>query len=344
VKRSQPLIAVGALACAGFAVCASVSAQSTSAAPAADAVATRFELRSPAGCGSAEAFVAKVQRRSERIRLLPEAPGARSLIVEIQRADAAGALIGTVTVVEPDGATRARRLKAKSCDEAMEGLSLIATVTLDPEALLSEPAKAPPPVAPPPPAPPPPAVKPAPPPARTVPVPARYRLSFGIAGSALFEASPQPAFGGSAAVTFEARPGEVWSPLLRLSLLHAQRRGLAHGAGDANFAFTVPALDVCPVRLGPSRLAIRPCAFGGIGLLKVWGTEAYDKKEHERASGSAGMSLLLAVRLSKALEIIADGRAGLALVRDEFAFDEVVFFKTRPLLFSAGAGLAGGFP
>ncbi len=293
--------------------------------------------------------MAKVRRRSARIRLLSEAPGARSLIVEIHPPDAAGALNGSVTLVEPDGATRARKLKAKSCDEAMEGLSLIATVTLDPEALLSEPAAEPPPPAAPPPAAPPPAApppvaQPAAPPARKAAAVVRYRLSFGLEGSALFQASPEPAFGGSAALAFEARAGEVWSPLLRLSLLHAQRRGLAQGAGEANFAFTVPALDVCPVRLGPSLLAIRPCAFGSIGLLKVWGSEAYEKEAHARAWGSAGASLLLAVRLSKTLEIIADGRAGLALVRDEFAFDGVSFFKTRPLLFSAGAGLAGGFP
>jgi hypothetical protein len=329
------------LACASVTVCASVSAQSPGAASSAGPVATRFEMRSP-GCGSAEEFVAKVQRRSARIRLLSEAPGARSLIVEIQP-DAAGALNGTVTVVEPDGATRARKLKAKSCDEAMEGLSLIATVTLDPEALLSEPLEEPPPVAPPPVASPP-VVRPAPRPARPAPAVARYRFSFGIEASALFEASPEPAVGGSAAIAFEARPGEVWSPLLRLSLLHAQRRGLAQGSGDANFAFTLPALDVCPVRLGPRALAIRPCGFGSLGLLKVWGTEASAREEHRRASGSAGASLLLAVRLGKLLEIIADGRAGFAFFRDEFAFDRVVFFKTRPLLFSAGAGLAGGFP
>jgi hypothetical protein len=339
VKRSQPLIAVRALAGAGFAVSVSISAQSSTAAPAADPVATRFQLHSPAGCGSAEEFVAKVQRRSARIHLLPEAPGARSLIVEIQPPDAAGALNGTVTVVEPDGATRSRQLKAKSCDEAMEGLSLIATVTLDPEALLSEPAEQAPPPPPPPPVAPAPVVKPA----ASAPA-ARYRVSVAIEASALFEASPAPALGGSVAVAFEARPGAVWSPLVRLSLLHAERRGLAQRAGDANFAFTVPALEVCPVRLGPAPLAVRPCAFGAIGLLKVWGSEAYEKEAHQRPWGSAGASLLLALRLSKALEIIVDGRAGLALVRDEFAFDEVVFFKTRPLLFSAGVGLAGGFP
>lgn len=317
---------------------AQVSAQTTAVEP----VVTRFELRSPAGCGSSEQFVAKVERRSTRIRLLSEAAGARSLIVEIQPPDASGALSGSVTVVEVDGATSARKLKAKSCDEAMEGLSLIATVTLDPDALLSDPpAETPPPA---PPVAPPPAVKPAPPPERVAPTAPGHRLSFGVEASALVNASPEPAWGATASIALELGRGALWSPLLRLSLLHAQRRGLSQGAGDANFAFTVPLLDVCPVRLGPERLAIRPCAYGGVGLLEVWGTEAFEKEEHQRASGSAGLALLLQLKLSKTFEIIADGRAGSALLRDQFAFDDVVFFKTHPLLFSAGAGLAGGFP
>jgi hypothetical protein len=93
----------------------------------------RFEFRS-ASCGTAQEFVAKVEQRSSRIRLLADASGGRSLIVEIQPPDASGAFAGVVTVVEPDGASRPRKLKAKSCAEAMDGLSLIATVTLDPDA------------------------------------------------------------------------------------------------------------------------------------------------------------------------------------------------------------------
>jgi hypothetical protein len=50
------------------------------------------------------------------------------------------------------------------------------------------------------------------------------------------------------------------------------------------------------------------------------------------------------VRLSEAIEITADGRAGMTFKRDEFAFDDIPFFTTPTLGFSSGVGIAGGFP
>jgi hypothetical protein len=338
VKRSQLLTAVCALACAGLALTTRAGAQAGDPPP-----PIRFEFRSPS-CGSAPEFVAKVAQRSSRIRLVADAAAGRSLIVEIQAPDAAGVLAGSVTVVEPDGATRPRQLKAKSCDEAMAGLSLIATVTLDPEALLNEPAEEPrpTPVAPPPAAP----KKPTPAPMPRSSPRKPHRWSFGVEAAALVSQSPDPAFGAGIAAAVELNPGELLSPLIRLSLAHAERRGISTGqGGEANFAFTLPALEVCPVRLGPRVLGLRPCAYGSLGLLRVWGSgAAIESESHERASGSAGGALLLGVRLSETFEIIVDARGGLPFLRDDFAFADVAFFRTRPLVFSAALGVAGGFP
>jgi hypothetical protein len=340
VKRSQLIAAVCALACAGPLLTTRALAQ-TSDAP----VPIRFVFRS-GSCGSAAEFVAKVEQRSARVRLLAGERAGRSLIVEIRRPDASGAVHGTVTVVEADGATRARKLKAKSCAEAMAGLSLIATVTLDPEAMLSAPEE-PPAAAPPPPVPvaPPAAAKPIPlVPARPAPARAQYRASFGLEAAVLVSMSPEPALGGGAAAALELHPGELVSPLLRLSVVHAQRRGSSAGAGEANFAFTLPSVEVCPVRLGPRAVGIRPCAYGSLGLLEVWGSGGVQSETYYRPAGSAGAGLLFSGRLSEALEIIVDGRSGVPFSRDDFAFDDVVFFRTRPLLFSAVLGVAGGFP
>jgi len=52
----------------------------------------------------------------------------------------------------------------------------------------------------------------------------------------------------------------------------------------------------------------------------------------------------LGLRVSEAFEIIADGRVGLPFWRDEFAFNDNVFFKTPTPGFSVGLGAAGGFP
>jgi hypothetical protein len=305
---------------------------------------TRLEFKAPEGCGSAEEFAARVGKRSSRIKLAPDA-GKRSLVVEIQPADAAGLLRGRVTLVEPDGATRARQLKASSCEEALDGLSLIATVTLDPEALMGEPA--PPPEAPPSK----PAEAPKPQsPKRPQPLPIRaervepYRLSFGVGGAVLLHIAPEPTFGGQIAAMFELSPGHVLSPAWRLSLVHAQLRGLERGAGEANFAYTLPTLEVCPVRLGPRVLGFRPCASATVGFLKAWGMELPERETHVRFFGAAGVSLLALARVSKTFEIIADARAGLAVKRDEFAIDRVPFFTTPALGFSSALGVAGGFP
>lgn len=271
----------------------------------------------------------------------------RSLVVEIQQAPAGGALRGTVTVVEADGTTRKRQLKAASCEEAVDALSLIATVTLDPDAMLGEP---------------PPETPTTPEPAKTPVAPAEpkaprkpprfhrapptepYRISFGLAGAMLLQMAPEPAFGGTASAAFEINPGHAAAPFWRLSVTHAQRRGLDEPGGQASFAFTLPTLDLCPVRLGPRAFGLRPCAYGSLGVLKVWGEGTLRDETHARLYGSAGLSAWLGWRVSEAFEIIADARAGLPFRRDEFELEHSVFFKTPTPGFSFGVGAAGGFP
>jgi len=307
-----------------------------------EAEATRFQFRAPAGCSSADDFAARVGRRSRRIRLVSDASARRSLVVEIQQASSNSALRGTVTVVDVDGATRMRQLKAASCEEAVEGLSLIATVTLDPDALSGEP----PPDEPPPKAEPPKA-RPKPEPPKPPPPRApneSYRFSFGLAGALLLEMAPAPVPGATASAAFELNPGHLASPLWRLSVTHAQRRGVAEPGGSASFAFTLPTLDACPVRLGPRALGVRPCAFGSLGLLRAWGDAKLQSETHSRLYGAAGVALWLGWRVSEVFEIIADGRVGAPFRRDEFAFNRAVFFKTPTPGFSVGLGVAGGFP
>jgi hypothetical protein len=310
--------------------------------------ATRFEFRAPDGCSSAEDFSARVRRRSWRIRLVTDASARRSLMVEIQQPGAAGVLRGTVTVVEADGATRTRQLKAASCEEAVDALSLIATVTLDPDAMLGESPPEPP------------AKKPEPPPKpsasgaqgprkppphfRRPPPNEPYRFSFGLAGTVLLNLAPQVVPAGMASVAFEINPGSWAAPFWRLSVTHGQRRGLPEAGREAAFAFTLPTLDACPVRLGPRALGVRPCVFGSLGLLRVWGDGTLRDEDHSRLYGAAGVSLWAGWRVSEIFEIIADGRMGVPFRRDEFALEHKVFFTTPTLGFSAGLGVAGGFP
>jgi hypothetical protein len=303
-----------------------------------------FELRAPSDCSSFEDFAAHVRKRSSRIALVP-GPARRYLVVEIQQVG--GSFRGSVRVVEEDGVTRDRQLKAASCAEAVEALSLIATVTLDPDAMLGEPEPEPEPE---PPAKPPKALPKTPrvepkqpaPPARPAREP--YRFSVGLAATVFLNQAPKLAPGGSASLALEVHPGVLLSPLFRLSVTHVQRRDIAAAAGEANFAFTLPTLDVCPVRIGPPVLALRPCAFGRVGLLEAWGAEVAQREQHVRAYGELGGAIWAGLRVTKALEIIANGRAGSPLRRDKYGFDNRSFFTTPTLAFSAELGVAGGFP
>jgi hypothetical protein len=171
-----------------------------------------------------------------------------------------------------------------------------------------------------------------------------YRFSFGLAATLLFEMAPKLAPGATISAAFEINPGSLASPLWRLSLTHAQRRGLVESGGDAAFAFTLPTLDACPVRLGPRVFGVRPCVYASVGQLVAWGTGSRRSETRSLFYGAAGLAALVSWRVSEAFEIIADGRMGLPFRRDEFAFDGAVFFKTPTPGFAVSVGAAYGFP
>lgn len=348
VKRS--LLSSAAVASAALSSSVSLVAWAEPAAPATSDEAIRLVFRAPSGCSSAPQFAAHVQRRSKRIQLVGSGEGnLRVLIVELQRRSDA-AFRGVVTVAEPDGTTRTRRLQAKSCEEAVDALSLIAAVTLDPDAALALPEPEPEP-----------AVREEPPRSRVSrasPHPSRaaaaatatnvaaprHRFSAGLSAALLLEMAPSPVFGATAWIAVELETRAVFAPLLRLGVTHAERRGIVEAAGKANFAFTLPSLEVCPLRLGNARFGIRPCAFVSAGLLQVWGSAPARGQTRARFYGQAGGSLGAGLRLTQALEMVADGRAGLALRRDQYGFDGIAFFETPSAGFSVNVGAAYRFP
>jgi hypothetical protein len=312
---------------------------------------TRLVFHAPSGCSSPDDFAARVRRRSHRIVLSTETGAERSLVVEIRELPRTKRFHGSVSVLEAGTAATQRELQAKSCEEAVEALSLIATVTLDPDALLEEPEPeaAPEPASPPPRQSVPAAV--APPPIRhespraSEPAHAeRTRVSFGAEATLLVRFAPRPALGGTLFAAFEL-PKRGWlAPSFRFSVAYAEARRIAEPGGHASFAFWLPSFDVCPLRAGPAVFSVRPCAFASAGVVEAWGNRTARNETHDRFFGSAGALLWASVRIGKALEIVADGRAGVPWVRDTFGFDGVGFFATAAPIFSAALGVAGGFP
>src|SRR5690606_33452171 len=119
-------------------------APANAAAPA--SVEVRLELAEGSACATRDELIAKIARRSDRIRFV-DSGAARLLRAEFER-HGEGAILARLRVVQPNGRRATRELQAGSCEEAADALALVAAVTLDPLAKTDElPPEAPPPEA-----------------------------------------------------------------------------------------------------------------------------------------------------------------------------------------------------
>jgi len=296
-------------------------------------------------------FSERVRRRSSRIQLVSEGSGLRTLVIEI--VPERDTLQASVRIVEIDGTERARNLKAKDCNEAIDGLALIATVSLDPEAILSPPPEPPPepkqPLKPPPAPPRPPEKKPEKPPipgAKATAAEKSWRFGGGAQGTLLAEVAPRHLYGPSVLAWVEYRTNHWLSPLARLSASTLlSRPELERTLGTARFA--VPILgtfDACVVRLGTESLGLHGCASLLIGSLSAEGDDTDDPQSHTRPFAALGGSLVGVLDLVGSFQIFADVRAGYAPIRHRFQFAPTDEFFTMPYVpVSAGAGVGVGF-
>jgi len=324
----------------GFIAPAFSCAVALTASPArADALApTLLTYDAPEECPGTAEFQRSVQRRSTRIQFVDEGSHDRELSVSLKKSGEW--VVGELRLLDRDGRLRQRSVRFTSCAEAVEGLALIATVSLDPEALLApapEPAEKPTPAPPettPPPAPPRvPAFK------QVVPATPGSGVALGIEANAFFGALPETSFGGSALVDVGFRASRLFSPMIRAAVSHAERRGLTRGAGDANFALTLVTLTGCPWRLGGRVLEVLPCAWLGGGALRSWGTRTPDPQMRTRQYWAGGGSLLIVLHTGEVVEIVADAGVGAPFIRDRFAFQDAEFWRTPSLYLSTGLGI-----
>ncbi len=305
---------------------------------------TLLSYRAVDGCPEVAEFQRSVQRRSARVRFVDEGSHARELSIALSKEG--DFTIGELRLIERDGTLRQRSVRFTSCAEAVEGLALITVVSLDPQALVAPPSDSAPPEAPTP------APKPAP-----VPVPAAARVparkppppaplasphaevGIGAQFEALFHVVPSSALGGELFVDV-ASPSRSWfSPLLRVSAAHSERRGIPAAGSEANFTLTTGTLSACPLRLGDERITVRPCAFASGGALHAWGTRNANPQTLTRQFWAWGGTAQVFLRASQALDIVADLGVGAPLLRDQFSFQDAEFWKTPALYLSSGVGL-----
>ena len=315
---------------------------------------TLLSYRAPNGCPSAAEFQRSVQRRSSRVRFVAEGSHDRQLSITMRKDG--GFTHGELRLIEVDGSLRQRHVRFTTCSEAVEGLALIAVVSLDPQALLepekpAEPAPGPanaPATASTPASTPAPAREAKPPPTATKlppnldPGPAApqkgMQLALGAEFNVAFRALPATALGGSLFVDVAPHSESWFAPLFRGAISHVERRGLSRGDAEANFTLTLLTVSACPLRLASGFLVWRSCAFASGGALHAWGSQTTNLQQRTRPYGALGGSAMLFGQISQSVEIVADLAVGASLVRDSFGFDQEQPWETPALYLSSGIG------
>jgi hypothetical protein len=97
---------------------------------AADEVTVQYDA--PASCPSRDDFLTKVRSRTSSHALVPEGPDVAELQVHVAVTRASAT--ATLVVVDGSGKKGMRRLVAPTCREAVDGIGLVAALTLDPAA------------------------------------------------------------------------------------------------------------------------------------------------------------------------------------------------------------------
>jgi len=305
---------------------------------------TLLSYRAPEGCPSAADFQRSVQRRSARVRFVDDGLHDRQLSVSMRKDG--DFTRGELRLSEPDGSLRQRNVRFTTCLEAVEGLALIAVVSLDPQALLQPEKPAEPEPVPASPTKPPLAPAKAPPRRESAPAPQQSRTELALGGelNVAIRALPATALGGSLFVDVALGSRSWFAPMFRTAISHVERRGLPSGGAEANFTLTLARLSMCPMRLSGGFLALRPCAFASGGALYAWGSETTNLQQRTRPYGALGGSLMLFARASQVVEIVADFAVGVSLLRDSFGFGQDQPWKTPGLYLSSGIGARFVFP
>jgi len=349
-RRSWHLGAIAVLSALGL---------SSKRARAQDLEPTLLVYHAPPECPPVFDFQRSVERRSSRIHFVDEGSHTRELSIFLRKDG--DLTVGELRLIEANGNLRQRIVRFPSCADAVEGLALIATVSLDPQALLED-AKSVPqksPAAPKTPTASPEATPPKPPEnqprsgATSAPGPnpppraPSFEVGLGAEANAFFNAFPQATFGASVFVDVGSASPHLFAPELRAEFTYLQRLGV-HGVaadGEADVKLGLVSLLGCPLKLGDETLVLRPCAMLSGGTLYTHGVDTDAASTSYHPQFSWGGAVLLAVHVTEKAEIVGDAGVGVTAIRDHFGFtaptSDMTFttsWSTPPVYISTGLG------
>lgn len=333
-------------------------------------------------CATA-ALAQRVRERSQRIELVEDAGDVPRLYVSIGAAGARDR-VALLSVQWPDGQRSERRIKARSCEAAIDALGLLIAMTLDPAALMES-------------------VESAPSAPTTGEQAAASERAAASAGRSLPDEAPKSALAPNAReATVEknrepageehaeveddaehagssepfaaahvaaglsanvvagpaprAMPGfglyarlvfhgvSLWTPAAQLRASHAWVNGLVEPGGEADFALDRAQLDICPLGVWLASLTAHACMTGEVGRLSASGSRSYAPQTHHLLWTGLGGTLLVALPLASIVELYGGFEVAAPLRRDSFSFRPDVFHEVRALSLSGHLGLGVRFP
>jgi hypothetical protein len=307
--------------------------------------------QAPPDCGSQSEFESKVRARTRSHTLEPTGDSKPSRFEIRLRSDDAR-VRGSITIYELSGDANTREIEAASCTEAIDGLALIAALTLDPYSRQPEPTAEPlpsstaPAATPTVPPPPPPTTRPA----KPKPAPARERLSAvdlsasGLAVLSGIAPDPRPGLEGSIGFTTQAIVPS--GSLLRVGARLALAQPVETREGTATLDWWTLMASLCPawLPLNPS-LRLAACLNWEIygELQGSGGTDTLNPRKRTSQWAALGPALLVRWDLLPPLFVQGGGEALLTFDRDRFLIGDAVAYEIPPLALRAQLGLGVGF-
>lgn len=168
----------------------------------------------------------------------------------------------------------------------------------------------------------------------------RSDLTVGAVAQGLTGPAPSLMPGLAVQALWALERGSAWSPAARISAGYHWLAGVEETGGVASFQLPLFALELCPLRLGPAGVALRPCLLGAVGPLTASGSDTFDPQRVTRPFAALGASLIASVDLGEKLQLCGNVGLGASLIPDTFAFSPHVFHEIPGLsaLFGLGVG------
>jgi hypothetical protein len=309
---------------------AAIALFATSARAQPEPLVVELDYRVPSGCPDAAEFEAQVLGRTARVRFADLPPSDHLWTVTIVETTAGTS--GSLRVGGAEQSELERKVVAATCEQVVMALALVAALSVDPEARISdsEPqAQVPAPRKP---------VRPAP--EKPEAPPPQTRLLAGLTLTARGGVSPELAWAPRphAGIAFRSRSGATWG--LRLSAMRAHEHA-ATNAGEADLDWNIARLELFPLRLELGSLRLDPALFFEAGELRARGAGVTPVAEVHRPVlivGALGRLSLLAFGV---LAFELEAGPLVPLVRDRFYVQEnSTVFRAPALTGFAAAGLS----